>query len=548
LHLLADAVIERCYVIASDVKEKIPSLNDSAEKPVPVRAKTGCTSSKPTMCIYCKQVFSSKKAAISHIANSHKDTNKRDTNYQRIIKCGLCSSYSLDLRRHMLRMHADIVKMCKYERCTKFFTTDAEKLQHESGEHQTKENLLRCIYCDTYACIHRVSLTHHIETKHRNTHIRCNYSVVGKGRCAKYFLTEAEKSDHVKKVHKSRAYQIECKVCKEKLLQPHLNAHMRKFHNRSNCYTVSGETICCYCHEEFTSRKSAYRHVKEVHSNIKTFKCHECEICFENIELKSEHYQKVHRGQFRCIYCVNWECTNRMNLRRHMRKKHQGEVIQCKYSNKCSLYFKTQADLQQHISESHEAAKSDKLQCIYCSKFLPRNDLIIHIKIHHKPVAIKCNFLSNCPTYFLTKEDLERHIEDVHQPKIPFHHNKCPCCFKVFKHFCLVKKHVERVHFKSIFKCSLKHCRFVCVDSKLLEIHMKNQHSDLANLTKYQCLKCDFNSYNQVAVHRHELLRHGKENLECHFCPGRRFKSKLSIELHMKLTHSHFTSCNHCKI
>ena len=407
---------------------------------------------------------------------------------------------------------------CKYFRCKRFFKTKADKEEHEKEEHQK----LKCSYCEGHEYLFRQSLITHIQIKHKDKLIQCSFS----DGCHNFFLNDTEKLEHIEKVHKSRAEEIECEICKQKLLRPHFNTHMRQFHDRSHNYTVSGETICCYCQEEFTIRKSAFKHVKEAHSKIETFKCYECEICFENVELKKEHYQKVHKGLFQCIYCANWKCSNRMNLRRHLRQKHQGEIIQCRYSNKCGLYFKTQYNLNKHIEESHEADKSSKLQCIYCKKFLPCNDLVKHMSIHHKSVTIKCNFLATCRCYFLTSKEREAHILEVHQPGVRSNELKCPCCPKAFLDFTQMKTHVAKSHLKSVLKCSLKPCKFVCTSLEILEKHFQKQHAQTKDLKKHRCLKCNFSSYGLTNFQNHTLRIHGEENLKCfQFC-RRKFSSQ----------------------
>jgi hypothetical protein len=91
--------------------------------------------------------------------------------------------------------------------------------------------------------------------------------------------------------------------------------------------------------------RSALRHVKKIHLNLETFLCQICKMYFPTLRLKQEHNQKVHSGSFTCIHCSNWSCTYLANLGWHMRAKHQGEGIQCKYNHSCGLYFKTQGDL-----------------------------------------------------------------------------------------------------------------------------------------------------------------------------------------------------------
>jgi hypothetical protein len=364
--LLPDAVVERCFVNAA-VQEKTSKI--CAEKPV----RTISHHSRialPAECKFCFKMFPSKTAAENHVFSTHRVVNNKCVHcevsfrstlslkthlidvHTKKFRCNHCGMQTNRLHAHMLEMHSTLF-MCKYRRCIKVFKTNSDKLKHEKEFHEM-EGVYKCIYCDELEYLSRISLLRHLQMMHKDKSLQCDCT----SWCKKFFLTEAEKVEHVKIDHISSAIEIECEICKKKLRRPHLNAHMQQFHGRRRTFIKSGDTDCCYCPKKFPDRGSAFRHVKEAHFNIETFKCYDCEIFFENVELKKEHYQKTHRGHFRCIYCVNWECTNRMNLRRHMRIKHQGEVIQCKFSMMCRLYFKTQDDLIKHTRENHEVNKT----------------------------------------------------------------------------------------------------------------------------------------------------------------------------------------------
>jgi hypothetical protein len=452
-------------------------------------------------------------------------------------ECVHCGEFHVNLRQHILSSHAKSKEMCLSKNCQMFFNTTAGRKKHENEEHKT----WKCIYCASYACSNRATLMTHIKTKHKNNVIQCKFS----DSCAEYFLSEAEKLDHVAKSHKSTADEIECEVCKERILRPHRNIHMRQFHNQSSIPKASQETICCYCQTQFPSKMSVARHVKDVHSNIQTFTCYNCGICFETKELKQEHYQKIHRGEFRCVYCANWKCTNNSNLSRHYRERHRGEVIRCRYNTMCVLYFKTQDDLQKHIRESHEADSSNKVRCIYCSKLVLRYHLNPHVKTYHKAACIKCNYLRNCLSYFHTEKDRQQHILKVHQPATEG--IRCPFCTKVFDKFFELRKHAHKKHSKVVLKCSSKRCRFICVDSETLEKHIKKYHADSVNLTKFNCPKCSFIGDTLKVMQCHKLRMHGRENLKCHHCPQRNFKSKLLILAHIRYKHANRSTCVHCK-
>jgi hypothetical protein len=292
--LLPDAVVESCFVYAAVLEE---TRKKCAEKP----ARTISRHSRiavPAECKYCHKMFPSKTAAENHVFSTHRVVNNKCEQceisfhsshslkthlidvHQKKIECNHCGIITNQLHAHMLEMHS-MLFMCKYRHCMKVFKNVEDKLKHEKEVHEVK-GVYKCIYCDEQGYLSRICLLRHLQMNHKDKSLQCDCS----SWCKKFFLTEAEKVEHVKIAHKSSAAEIECEVCKQKLLRPHLSAHMQQLHGRRRTYLKSGLTDCCYCQKTFPNRGSAYRHVKEAHVNIETFKCYDCEIFFENSELK----------------------------------------------------------------------------------------------------------------------------------------------------------------------------------------------------------------------------------------------------------------------
>jgi hypothetical protein len=459
-------------------------------------------------CIYCKVLFHNKSHAFLHAARDHKDI---------VVKCHPC-------------------KLC--------FLSRAELHCHTKVFHNLN---LKCVYCKNKntTFIRRALLREHIKIHHKvDEIIQCAYA-----KCKKFFKTKTELSDHKKDVHTYRPDTIECKVCKVRVLRPHINTHMRQFHSCSRINSGKGEkTTCCYCQKTFPSKGATMRHVKDFHSNIKTFFCHTCMLYFTEIKLKQQHFQKVHRGNFNCIYC-NWSCAYKPILRRHMREKHKGEVFQCKYNTKCSLYLKTQDDLQKHIMEIHECDKINKSQCVYCEKFMEHKSMLPHVKCYHKSVSIKCNFKMNCPTFFLTKEDLEKHVLEVHHFGKVVDNVKCAQCSNVYGSFFNLRDHTFKMHGVTLLKCSERNCVFICTSSEMLVQHSQDQHSVSEKLKIFCCKLCNFKAKEARGLQKHILFKHGTDNKKCPQCSKKNFKSDFALNIHMKKAHPKESKvCMHCKL
>jgi hypothetical protein len=464
--MISDELIQRCSVVSEVLPARKRQIHQRSVK---------------TKCIYYKVIFFNKTGAFLHAARDHKDV---------VVKCHTC-------------------KLC-------FFSRD-DLHSHSKEFHYFNET---CVYCKhTNKFKSRGQLRQHIKSHHKADKIYQFARV----KCFKFYKTQTELNEHEKDVHTSKADEIDCDICKVRVLRPQINDHMRQFHNRSRISdSYSGEkTTCCYCQKTFPSKGATVRHVKVSHSNIKTFNCYTCSLYFPNIDLKQIHFQKVHRGNFICIYC-NWSCAYRSNLRRHLREKHQGQVFQCRYKTMCALYFKTNDDLQKHIEESHENDKTSKVQCVYCQKFMEHKLIRFHVNKNHNLVAIRCNFTRSCLTYFLSKDDHKEHVLQVHHGKVLENLN-CSQCSNVYTSFYNLKSHTLKAHGVLLLKCSERNCGFICRSREMLRQHHQEQHGVAEKLKIFSCKFCNYKAKYAEYVERHIFFKHGTENKKCPLL----FKEKL---------------------
>jgi hypothetical protein len=554
--------MQRCSVVA-EVLQTPASESGTRSRTRPVKRNFNT----PTVCVYCNVLFPNKTRAFQHAYEDHKNIEiarcthckiclktKADLHIHRKkfhnFPCVYCSQYlanEMAYQKHVSSMHENEVIEC--ERCIKscmYFKTQSAYAKHVARKH---EGAWKCIYCTNDNNFRlKQSLVNHVRHHHKDEYIECTHT-----KCTNFFKTEAEKSKHEMDVHASKADKMYCDICKLTVLRPNLRRHMRQFHNFSFIGKVKGvTTTCCYCQKTFPSKNAVMRHAREFHSNMNTFWCQLCMLFFITLKLKQEHNQKVHSGNFACIYCSNWSCTNLSNLGRHMKEKHQGEVIQCSY-NLCALYFKNQGDLQKHISEGHENDASDKLQCIYCCKFFSRYRLPPHINFHHKSVALRCTFSKTCCTYFLTKEDQEKHVFNIHFSGKVVENRNCPHCIKVFPNFYQTKMHALNIHGKALLKCTERSCSFISSSSVKLRKHLLEQHAETEQLKKFSCKKCNHKCKSVSNLNNHNLRMHGSEKLKCTLCSNNEYyKSALALNSHLNSVHHQkkFSKviCIHCNL
>ena len=82
---------------------------------------------------------------------------------------------------------------------------------------------------------------------------------------------------------------------------------------------------------------------------------------------KEKHNDVMAREKASCIFC-GLQYIDSDILKMHVRKKHKREAHFCPRHN-CSRYYKTNAEMQEHVTEVHEKAPTDeKIVCNICER------------------------------------------------------------------------------------------------------------------------------------------------------------------------------------
>jgi len=267
------------------------------------------------------------------------------------------------------------------------------------------------------------------------------------------------------------------------------------------------------------------------------------------------HNSITHR-KIQCMYCTDVKVFMSVSgLDYHAKTHHQTELIQCKYDNRCALYFKTEEEKQEHIVAVHH--QRDRKNCVYCAKAIPLKSLSRHVKKLHKNEAIKCNFHQTCERFFLSTDERDKHIFEDHKngstAKICIY-----CKKKVFE----LHKHVRLHHESEAIRCDFaKTCAAYFHSEQDRQNHVARVHGRKSNnfvkciycdkmvtnlfqhvhiYHKSQAIKCNFNGHCATYFHsqkdrkKHVAQVHGENSIKCIYCEKMLKKDQLQ---HMKNCH-----------
>jgi hypothetical protein len=281
----------------------------------------------------CSQIFRTEAEKSEHILEL---TNKRGKR----IKCDFCYlMYSeRNQANHFQKHHKnDNLVRCSYRPCATRFRSEEEKQNHEALMHASTKKI-KCIFCDLF--FHAASILHHYRMKHETLFanaFKCKFH------CRKYFLTEADRDEHIASAHKilMRA-EAKCLYCNKICIDKHgLKYHINKQHS-------AVKILCKFfgCCQYFHTQTEADEHFKEQHQKIEENK------------------------RYCCLQC-NYRTAFKNKVMAHISRMHGQKISKCP---KCSKCFSSSFILKDHIKQTHSPPKV----CPHCNKGSR------HIKQHMK--------------------------------------------------------------------------------------------------------------------------------------------------------------------
>jgi hypothetical protein len=189
---------------------------------------------------------------------------------------------------------------------------------------------LNCIFCNLFFTAS--SIVRHYQTFHKSLFanaFKC------KSKCRRYFLTEADREEHIASAHKIIA-------------------------------VVRAEATCLYCNKICIDKRELDRHIRRVHSAVKILcKFFTCGQYFHTQIEADEHFEKQHQKmeenkKYRCLKC-NFKSAYQDNLKLHISVMHEEKILPCP---KCSRCFSSSITLRIHFKSTHSPRKV----CPHCNK------------------------------------------------------------------------------------------------------------------------------------------------------------------------------------
>lgn len=246
------------------------------------------------------ETSTSSEESLSHQAEAsseYKDMTSAVQSPQKKFKCEQCN-YSSH-RKSNLRQHKETHSTASIpcNECRKTFKS-ATLLNKHKRTHQPEEEH-QCVLCE-FVATRADLLSRHITRNHKNkSHtykcFNCSKSFSEyasyKGHFASGIICQAQPLNP--RVESSTLSpptdsQIRCEKCQYKTTEPHLlAAHIAEIHSGAK------EAKCSICHKIFTSFRLLMSH-RRSHSNIKPYKCPQCDKSFKRNSSMHQHVRKSH--------------------------------------------------------------------------------------------------------------------------------------------------------------------------------------------------------------------------------------------------------------
>jgi uncharacterized C2H2 Zn-finger protein len=221
----------------------------------------------------------------THISINHLSVAKR-------CDYSMCSEYFItdeDKEKHQLEVHAHEVGKEKCEICGLMVLCLS---QHISTIHFKRFDKVKCPFCP--ALINRSKLSSHVKKQHSVEHIKCNIRS-----CRTYFYSEEERNEHIQKVHvkkNKRRIDKKCVYCG----MIFKSYGMHHYHVNKEHSNVKVQCKVNNCSIYFLTELERENHHREIHKQsgekLTSASCLQCNFTCGNKARLRVHMKRRHRA------------------------------------------------------------------------------------------------------------------------------------------------------------------------------------------------------------------------------------------------------------
>ncbi|XKL64657.1 hypothetical protein PGB90_004743 [Kerria lacca] len=343
-------------------------------------------------CDRCSKAYNTEQELKLHSCTAAAQQSSNDV-IVKPFRCDICGNdyfWKSDFRRHMRTKHPKenyrptehdtIVYSCPY--CDEKFSMKKRILHHMRKAHNiTSDSPFVCVQCNK-VFRRRDNLDRHNESYHPA-------------------LNDTEEANNILKTAEIRingeiAYH--CQMCNRNIVNPNrFISHYRGHYSES-------KFTCDLCGKQAKTQHQLNTHIKNIHLNIRNYKCDICDKSFYTKQACEEH-RRIHTGErpFSCEICGKTFVAGNA-LISHKRFHNDFYPHSC---HMCPKKFKVRRSLINHI-RTHTGERPFK--CDLCTKtFNNSSQYSYHKKVTHSEARpFTCSLCGNC---FKANKFLSRHME-----------------------------------------------------------------------------------------------------------------------------------------
>ena len=306
-------------------------------------------------------------------------------------------------------------------------------LQHLKDKHAGEK--FACTCCDKTFKYHKTLKIHMMRQQAKKTGV----PLLVECKICKKQLNISYIHSHIQRAHTAGVKTVSCQVCGKILQESNVRQHML-LHKEANFH-------CGSCPKKFPTQDRLNRHVKCVHEKFRSVMC---PICGKGFGSKSslKIHANIHTGirPYACHLC-ELAFFQKPHLTKHIKSVHEGikqknykhkrEDVMC---NQCGKILFNKAVLKYHLENVHGIKQErDENKVDFRGKhFKQKREQKLNDEDPNQELI--CNI---CGKKFNTNQKLKKH-EEIHAPNRPTY--PCNLCDVVLSAPCNLRRHIKVVH------------------------------------------------------------------------------------------------------